>query len=297
MYTVIYYSQNSNQKKGLHMSNHSDVKERPFSAVLFVIIIVSSVSVYLGCLALIMPSVWKMQFEASISTHILTFLACHFFNGIFEHPFHRYVLHSPLIPGLSRFYKSHTKHHGLTPLTWRKTGVENYYPIIEEKQHEASFFPWYSYLVFAGVLTPLFILIHWLFPTVPIFFEGALALAWSISLYEIFHAIEHKPLESWLSKLEHPNPRIQKFWRTVYAFHLRHHGDIKSNEGISGFFGIPVADFLFGTWVNPKTLYPHGSHVDKEEFMPPRPIALIRLLDEFAEKQKQRQRDKKRNKV
>ena len=265
-------------------------KFRPFSALLFILTIVTSVSVYLLIIKYLAPSVWEAQWQASISTHVLVFLACHFCNGLFEHPFHRYVLHSPLIPGLSHFYKSHTKHHGLTRVIWRKTGVDNYYPIIEEKQHEASFFPWYSYLVFALVLTGPFALIQWIFPTLPIFLDGALALAWSISLYELLHATEHKPLEEWLPKLEHPNPVIQKFWRIAYAFHLRHHVDIKCNEGISGFFGIPIADFLLGTWVNPKTLYTHGSYVNKEEFLPPKPVFFIRWIDDFAEKQKQKRR-------
>jgi hemolysin III len=275
------------------MSEHSDVKWKPFSALLFVVTIVFSVSVYLTILAFAAPTIWKAQLEASLTSCILTFLAVHFFDGILEHPFHRYVLHSPLIPGLSRFYRSHTKHHGLTRVVWRQTGVENYYPIIEEKQHEASFFPWYSYLVFALVLTPLFILVYLFDPTIPIFLSGALGLAWSISLYELLHAAEHYPLEKWLPKLEHPNQSIRKFWRIVYAFHLRHHVDIKCNEGISGFFGIPIADFLLGTWVNPSTLYTHGTHVDKKEFVPPEPIFFIRWVDEFAEKRKQKQRNKK----
>lgn len=272
-----------------HSENCPD-KLKPFSALLFVFTILLSVSVYLLGLAYIAPKVWGIQLQASFTTHVITFLVCHLFNGLFEHPFHRYVLHSPLIPGLSYFYKSHTRHHGLTRVVWRKTGVENFYPIIEEKQHEASFFPWYSYIVFVGILTIPFILIQRLFPSVPIFLDGALALAWSLSLYELLHATEHKSLDKWVSKLEHPNKYLKKFWRTAYAFHLRHHVDIKCNEGISGFFGIPVADFLLGTWVNPNTLYTHGTQVDRKEFEPPKPIFFIRWLDEFAEQQKQRRR-------
>ena len=40
--------------------------------------------------------------------------------------------------------------------------------------------------------------------------------------------------------------------------HLRHHADIRCNEGISGVFGIPIYDFIFGTYVDPSTLYIHG---------------------------------------
>lgn len=275
------------------MSN-SYSKAKHFSALRFILIIISSVTIYLLILALTVPSVWEVQLNASFTTHILTFLACHLMFGIFEHPFHRYVLHSPLIPGLSTFYKSHTKHHGLTRVTWRQTGVENFYPILEEKQHDSSFFPWYSYSAFVLVFTPLFILIYWMFPAIPIFLDGALALAWSISLYELVHAVEHYSLEKWLPKLEHRNSLLKKFWRTMYAFHLRHHVNNKCNENISGFFGIPISDFLLGTWINPRTLYNHKEYLDKEEFgPPPRPIFFICWIDDFAEKRKQKQRSKK----
>jgi hemolysin III len=190
----------------------------------------------------------------------------------------------PLIPGLSKYYKSHTKHHALTPVVYRKAGIKNRYPIIEEQQHEASFFPWYSYLVFVLILTPLFGFVQWIFPTIPIFLAGSLALAFSLSLYELVHAMEHYPLEKWLPKLEHPNLYLRKFWRTVYSFHLRHHVDKKCNECISGFFAIPVADFLFGTWVNPNVLYEDGTQVDKKEFEPPVPGFFIRMLDDLAER-------------
>lgn len=275
------------------MSDHSDHKHKPFSAPLFIIIIISSVSLYLATLALVAPSVWEMQFKASFRSHFLTFLVCHFAYMILEYFFHRYVLHSPLIPGLYRFYESHALiHHKLTDVVRRRVGIINYYPILTEEQHEASFFPWYSYLVFVLILTPLFILTYWLENTIPIFLTGALALVWSLLLYEILHAFEHKPLDWWLPKLEHRNPMMRKFWRIAYGFHLRHHVDPKCNEGISGFFGIPIADFLFGTWVNPSILYTHGSYADIKEFQPPRPIAFIRWLDEFAQRRVQKRRER-----
>lgn len=270
-------------------------KIQKFSFLIFTITILSSVAVYLTAFALIAPAVWQIGLQASFTSHIVVFLLCHLGYGLFEHPFHRYVLHSPLIPGLSRFFKSHTMHHGLTSITWREIGVRNFYPIIIEKQHEASFFPWYSYLVFILVATPFLILVQWIFPSAPIFLGGALALAWSISLYEILHAIEHKDFDTvWLPKLEHRNPYLRKFWRIAYSFHLRHHADIKCNEGISGFFGIPIADFLLGTWINPTTLYTHGSIVDKKEFESPTPVFFIRLLDDFAQRRKEKLRNKKR---
>ena len=265
-----------------------------FSAPFFVFTIVASLATYLVLFMLLAPATWNTQFQASIVSHVSTFLVCHFVLAIFEHLFHRYILHCPFIPGLSRFYKAHTWHHGLTHVVMKKAGIENYYPIIEEKQHEKSFFPWYSYLVFAFVITGPLIVAQSIFVTTPVLFEGYLALAFSISLYELMHAKEHKPLAKWLPKLEHKNPRIRKFWRTAYAFHLRHHVDPKCNEGIGAFFGIPVADLIFGTWVNPSVLYKHGSTIDQKEFISPRPVFFIRWLDDFAERTVKRRREKLR---
>ncbi len=265
-------------------SDHSHDKTKPFSVSIFIIIILTSLAASLAAVALVSPTVFKAQFQAPVWIHILTFLGCHLFNGLFEHPFHRYVLHSPMIPGLSTFYKSHTHHHGLTHVLWRKeSGIRNVYPIVEDKQHEDSYFPWYSFGAFALVLTVPFLFIQYIFPTIPIFLDGFLALAWSISLYEIVHAIEHKPLEKWRPFLEHKNKCVQWTALKAYTFHLRHHANPDSNENISGFFGLPVGDWLFGTLVYPSTLYTHGTQVDQVHFEPPTPIFFIRWMDKWAE--------------
>src|SRR5581483_1894077 len=120
------------------------------------------------------------------------------FNCFVEYFFHRYVLHKPVVPFLSRFYRQHTKHHSLTRIAKRRTPegrevpfVENIYPVVEPEQGEASFFPWYSLAIFSLVVTPLLILGQWLAPSFPWFFSGYGALAFSLTLYEVFHAIEH----------------------------------------------------------------------------------------------------------
>jgi len=278
------------------MSKSKKGKTEAFSVPIFVITVVLSFVVYCRVLAITSPSVWYVQMHTTAFKLIIAFLGWHLVYAFVEHPFHRYVLHCPLIPGLARFYKSHTLHHGLCDIGYREIGVRNFFPILEEKQHEASFFPWYSWLIFSLVMTGPFAISQWLLPDWPMFLAGCLALVLSLSLYEIFHAIEHWPLEKWLPKLEHPNPFWKKFWRKAYAFHLRHHADIKCNEGISGFFGIPVADFVFGTWVDPNTLYTHGEKVDRKEFKPPVPVWYIRWLDEFSERQVIKRREKERRK-
>jgi hypothetical protein len=70
--------------------------------------------------------------------------------------------------------------------------IENKFPIVAPEQREASFFPWYSMAIFAGILTPLLALLQWLLPSFPWFFAGFSALAASLMLYEILHAIAER---------------------------------------------------------------------------------------------------------
>ena len=269
--------------------------EARFSLFLFLLTVGLSLAGFLAALALLAPTVWKTQFAAGFWTLVGVFVVVHLFNGFVEYFFHRYVLHARLIPGLGHFYTQHDKiHHKLTNITWVKSvgdsgqeemRVVNRYPIVEDRQHQASFFPWYTFLVFGMLGTPFFILGQWLFPGAPVFLGGFAALAWSLALYEILHAFEHLPLESWTPRLNHP--RFGWFWRKVYAFHLRHHADISSNEAISGFFGLPVGDWVFGTYVGAVTLYENEAIAEQSAFQSPT-SRFIRWLDKLAEKKKRR---------
>ena len=158
--------------------------------------------------------------------------------------------------------------------------IVNRYPIVNEAQHQASFFPWYAFSVFAMLWVPFFALAQWLLPEAPIFLGGFAAVAWSLCLYELLHRLEHLPLEKWRPLLEHP--RWGRWGKICYAFHLRHHADIGSNEAISGFFGFPIPDLVFRTFVNPTALYADGSIVGADEFKSPTP-RFIGWLDKMGE--------------
>lgn len=273
------------------MNKRNEVKNQTrFSLPLFTLIITPSLAGYLLALTLVAPAVWYVQVAASFPAILGTFLVVHFINAFAEFFFHRYVLHAPLVPFLSYFYKQHTLHHALTHVATEKGAgdgareglrVKNRYSIVEQAQHRASFFPWYAFLAFGIFFTPFFILAQWLLPKAPIFLAGFSALAWSLFLYEALHALEHLPLEKWRPFLEHP--RWGRWWKMVYAFHLRHHADIRSNEAISGFFGLPIADLVFGTWVNPRVLYEDGKFVGADEFRSQTP-RFIGWFDKLTEK-------------
>jgi len=259
--------------------------EEHFSLPLFLFTLVVSLAGLAVLVKLASPdAVWTAQWSAGIGAFAVAFLSIHLLTCFMEWFFHRYILHKPVVPLLSRFYKQHTLHHNLTRIGRRRTPggrevpfVENIYPVTEPEQGEASFFPWYTLAVFAAAFTPLLALLQWLVPSCPWFFAGYLALAGALALYEIFHAIEHWSFDRWAPLIEHR--WFGWFWRKVYSFHLRHHAVIDCNEAISGFFTLPVADWVFGTFKLPKTLYVDGAEWQPSEFESPRPRALVRWWD------------------
>ncbi len=259
--------------------------EEQFSLPLFLFTITVSLAALAVLLKLVAPdAVWAVQTSAGVGHLAVAFLTCHLLTCFIEYGFHRYVLHKPVVPFLSQLYRQHTLHHSLTRIGKRYTSagrevpfVENIYPVTTPEQGEASFFPWFSLLVFAGVVTPVAAVLQWLAPSFPWFFGAYGAVAFALALYEIFHAIEHWSFERWAPLIEHR--QFGWFWRKVYSFHLRHHAVIDCNEAISGFFTLPVFDWVFGTFVLPKTLYTDGSEWMATEFTSPRPVAVIRWCD------------------
>ncbi len=270
-------------------------ENEPFSLRLFIFTVLGSLAVLLGALRLLAPPVWEAQILAPVWNGVAAFLALSLVNCFIEYVFHRYVLHKPAIPLLRRFYRQHTLHHALTRIARKATRdgkglmfIENRYPILEEDQHEASFFPWYTLLTFAGILAPLLALLQWVLPAFPWFFSGFAALASSLAIYELVHAIEHWSLDRWEPLIA--NPRWGRFWRAAYSFHLRHHAVIDCNESISGFFCLPIADWVFGTCLMPASIYADGDTWTADEFRSPRPVWLIRMLDQAADQSVARHR-------
>ncbi len=263
-------------------------KDEKFSLPLFTLTVAAALFGLTALLWLVAPeAVWHAQVAARFWQYVVVFLAVKLANCFIEYFFHRYLLHQPSLPLLSYFYRQHTKHHALTRITRRRLPggrdvpyVENLFPITRPEQQEASFFPWYSLPVFALLMTPALALLQWLWPTLPWLLAGYAALAVSLSLYEVFHAIEHWPFERWAPLIE--SRRWGWLWRRAYSFHLRHHAVIDCNEAISGFFALPVADWVFGTCVIPRTLYADGEEWRPDHFHSPRPRWIIRACDRMA---------------
>jgi hemolysin III len=285
------------------LSHHdipTDREDAHFSPSRFTVTVVATLAVLAAALKLLAPpGLWLAQVSAAPWKWMAAFVAVTALNCFIEYFFHRYVLHKPVVPFFSHFYRAHTKHHSLTRIGRKRTPegkeipfIENIYPITEPEQHESSFFPWYSLAVFALLITPLLAAAQWLLPSFPWFFSGYAALAVSLMLYEVLHAIEHWSVPRWLPLIEHP--RWGRFWRKVYSFHLRHHAVIDCNESISGFFTLPLADWVFGTCVIPPNLFADGAEWQAAQFLSPRPCRLIRWCDAAAGAAVKRRRTKSR---
>lgn len=272
-----------------------ETEQEEFSLPLFVLTVLATFVALLAALRLFAPTVWTQQFLAPPWKGVAAFLIISLVNCFMEYFFHRYVLHTPAIPFLRRLYRQHTLHHALTRIARKPSRdgrgilfIENKFPIVEPEQGEASFFPWYSLAAFAAFLTPLLVLLQWLFPSFPWFLGGFAAIGVSLTLYEVLHAINHWPFEKWDPLIE--SPRWGWLWQPAYAFHLRHHAVIDCNESISGFFGLPLADWVFGTCVIPQTVYADGEEWGPEKFRSPNPRAFIRRMDAWAERIVERRR-------
>lgn len=262
--------------------------QRKFSILWFSVQAVLQYALLLVAFRLLLPDLWAKQFAAGWLALLLVFLATHLFLCFFEWGFHRYVLHSVTNRYLLWFAQGHRHHHSLTPIRLQRVAegsdrcVLNRYPIEEESQYEDSAFPFYAIVAFWLLFTPLLIIVQLLLPALPILMAGYAAITWSMCLYEILHAIEHRPYEWWKRATEHP--RFGAFWRKLYGFHHMHHANISCNEAISGFFSLPIADWVLGTYYQPEELLLEGRLATAKAFAVPAPPRIVRWLDAWARK-------------
>ena len=261
---------------------------RKFSILWFGIFALAQYGVLLLAFRFLLPRIWERQLSTGIVALLGCFLVMHLLLCFFEWGFHRYVLHSLATPLLQRFARGHRNHHGLTSIKLLPVveGSDRYvlnrYPITEAVQYEDSAFPVYAIVAFWVVFTPLLTGVQLLLPGVPVLLSGYAAITFQMSLYEVLHAIEHQPYEWWKHATEHP--RFGALWRKLYGFHHMHHANIACNEAISGFFGLPIADWAFGTYHQPKELLLEGRVATARDFAVPPPPRWVRWIDEWTRK-------------
>ena len=92
-----------------------------FSLGLFLTTVALSLAGIGGLLWAFAPeAVWQAQLNAAWWQFAVIFLGMKLVNCGIEFFFHRYVLHKPVVPFLSRFYRQHTLHHSLTRIARRR---------------------------------------------------------------------------------------------------------------------------------------------------------------------------------
>ena len=234
------------------------------------------------------PKLWAGQLAGGVALFVSAFLAMHLFLCFFEWFFHRYVLHGVTSRWLKRLAHEHRHHHSLTSIRLRPVEkgsdrfILNEYPITHEAQYPSSAFPAYALVAFWALFTPFLVGLQAFMPRLPVVLAGYAAIAWSMMLYEILHAIDHWRYEWWQRATEHP--RFGALWRKLYGFHLMHHANIGCNEGIGGFFGFPIADWCFGTYHQPKQLLLEGRKATAKDFAVSPPRRFVRWLDRWTRK-------------
>lgn len=283
------------------MNTNTPVHEEKFSPLRFLVINAVTLMVIVEMMKVILQwmsldTLWQVQTHSAWWKVVVVFVVGQAANCFAEWFFHRYMLHSPLVPGFSRLFVQHHRiHHMLTnvqPVPVAKTVKvtrakqwKNNYPIREERQYEASYFPDYSFAAFAGFALVVIIPIQALASTWPVLLVSVVSILWSLVMYEFIHAVDHLPMAfwEWIFKQKF----IGGLGQRMYAFHLTHHeyaSRFKWNQNISGFLlGIPLADWVFGTLKLPKEPFLHGTLVRRVDTWPPRPrFKWIHRLDEVA---------------
>ena len=61
-----------------------------------------------------------------------------------------------------------------------------------------------------------------------------------------------------------------------------HHANIKCNEAIGGFFGLPVPDWVFMTYHQPEELLLHDRKATAKDFSIPQPWRFVTRIDRWA---------------
>jgi hypothetical protein len=178
--------------------------------------------------------------------------------SLFEYLYHRYLLHSAVLPFLGAMQRAHVTHHGLTNVKApvkasepeKLATVTSEFPVEEQHQEESMMFPLYSGVIFIAVFMLILGLpLKLLFPSQPILFSLICTVMAYYSAYEVWHALLHLPFERfWQPHMDRP------VVRRVYGFHLMHHWRPTSNLAIVGFWGVALWDHIFNTHRRPERM-------------------------------------------
>jgi len=231
----------------------------PAAPLLFALFVFGQLALLLAFIRYFFRPTWNHHLASGPGVIVLTALACSLVLCFGEYFFHRYILHLETVRFLRSLYTSHLTHHKLTFIRFdASTGtVRSSYAITDGAQDDQSTFPPWALIPFLAFFTPFFAPLAFSFPGLPILISGYAAIALAHVLYEIIHALHHQPYEQyWRPRLE--RPILGRVWHWLYGFHQAHHAYYRCNLNVAGFFGIPLADIVFGTYRQPTPLLLDG---------------------------------------
>ena len=259
--------------------------------LLFAVFIAAHLVALFAFLRFVFPWTWQQQLSSGFMGIALTCLACNLVFCFGEFFFHRYLLHIDSVKFLAKLCYSHRAHHKLTSIRFddRDNAVRSAYPIVDVDHDDSATFPPYALLLFFAFWTPFFAVTVFSFPKFPLLIAGYTALAIAHFLYETLHVLHHTPYEQWWRR-KIDGPIFGKVWHKMYGFHQGHHANYHCNMNIAGFFGLPLADLVLGTYKQPHTLLIDGAPASKSaaRALTPTPRWPVSALDRAVIKRRAR---------
>jgi hypothetical protein len=266
----------------LNFLAHENRARNPISSLSFAVFVGLQLAALLAFIRYFFRPVWDEHVAAGLPAILGTSVVCNLALCFGEYLFHRYLLHMETVRFLRSLCSSHLTHHKLTFVGFEAASnkVRSAYPIHDAEQDDQSTFPPWALIPFFAFFTPFFAPMAFSFPEIPILISGYISIAVAYFLYETIHSAFHRPWETWWKPLV--EDRVSGIvWRNIYGFHLAHHANYKCNLNVAGFFGIPLADIVFGTYKQPDPLLIDGASAGKAAArkLTPQPCWPISWLD------------------
>ncbi len=271
----------------LNFLSYENRTNHPAAPLLFALFIAAQLAGLLAGVRYFFRPTWDQQVTSGPGAIASTCLVCNLVLCFGEYLFHRYLLHIETVRFLRSLCTSHLVHHKLTAIRFDDAGlIRSAYPISDVAHDDQSTFPSWALIPFFAFFTPFFAPIAFSFPSLPILIGGYSAIAIAHFLYETIHVVHHQPYSWWKPRLQ--APVLGRMWRTIYGFHQAHHANYKCNLNVAGFFGIPLADLVLGTYKTPDALLIDGASGTKESArrLTPQPRWPISWLDRVAFKRR-----------
>lgn len=245
----------------LSFENRAATAWAPF---LFATFVAGQLFILLAFIRYFFRPTWNAHVTSGPMAMVATGLVCAVVFCFGEYMFHRYILHIDPMRWLGRLCSSHRAHHKLTSIQFDEQSgtVRSAYPIMSVEHGDKSTFPPWALVAFFATVTPVFATLAYFFPSTPILISGYVSVAIAHWLYESIHTVHHEPFETfWKPKLACAT--FGRAWNWLYGFHQAHHANYRCNLNVAGFFGIPLADIVFGTYKRPDPLLIDGAIATK----------------------------------